>query len=60
MPTDEPGPELSEADLARLMAERGLDLAPSDRQPILAIARFLQGAAARVARAESDADEGPS
>lgn len=49
MPADEPGPELTEAELERLAAERGLALAASDRRPVLVIARFLRSAAARVA-----------
>jgi hypothetical protein len=57
MSAEEPGPALTEEDLARLMAEHGLDLDPSDREPILTIARFLQRAASRVRRFDNDTAE---
>ncbi len=40
--------EFTGGDLQRCMAERGLELHPSDRDPILAIVNFLQRAALRL------------
>ncbi len=57
MSAEEPGPSLTGADLESLMAEHGLDLDPPDREPILSIARFLQRAAANLARCEDDTAE---
>jgi hypothetical protein len=55
MALDDQDPEISETDLEAMLAERGLKCSPADRQGILAVARFLQQAAGRVRRYESEA-----
>jgi hypothetical protein len=55
MVLDDQDPEMSEAELGAALAERGLDCSPADRQGILAVARFLQQATARVRLYESEA-----
>ena len=56
MALDDHDSELTEAELEAALAERGLDWPPADRQGVLAVARFLQQAAARVRLYESEAD----
>jgi hypothetical protein len=56
MALDDQDPEISETDLEAMLAERGLECSLADRQGILAVARFLQQAAARVRRYDREAD----
>jgi hypothetical protein len=57
MSAEEPGPALTDEDLAAMMAKHGLNLDPSDLEPIRTIARFLQRAASRVRRFDDDTAE---
>ncbi len=56
MALDDHDPAISEAELEAVLAERGLDCLPADRQGILAVACFLRQAASRVRLYESEAD----
>ncbi len=55
MALDDHDPAISEAELEAVLAERGLDCLPADRQGILTVARFLRQAALRIRLYESAA-----
>jgi hypothetical protein len=55
MTMDETEPDLTEAELDARIAQSGLDLSPEERANILAMARYLQQAAALVRTYDPDA-----